>query len=73
MSNLSATSVFPDDFDRVQIDYARAIYFGGIEDNAALRQYYMDRADEGALELRRLRIGRLSSGPRRATIIGVTG
>lgn len=71
--SLSDTTVFPDDFDRAQVDYARAIYFGSVEDNAALRSYYMDRADENALELRRERTGRMGSGPRRIPIIGVTG
>lgn len=72
-SNLNALTVFPDDADRALIDYARGIYFGGVEDNAALRSYYMDRFDETALELRRLRIGRLGRGPRRIPIVGVTG
>jgi hypothetical protein len=72
-SALTAATVFPDDADRALIDYARAIYFGSVEDNAALRSYYMDRFDEQALELRRLRIGRLGRGPRRIPIVGVTG
>lgn len=73
VDTLAATTVYPDDFDRALIDYAAAIYYGTVEDNAALRSYNMDRFDERALELRRLRIGRLGRGPRRIPIVGVTG
>lgn len=66
-------TVYPDDADRALLDYAAAIYYGTVEDNAALRSYNMDRFDEKALELRRLRIGRLGRGPRRIPIVGVTG
>ena len=68
----TATTVFPDDADRALLDYVCSIYFGSVEDNPAMRSYYMDRFDEKALELRRLRIGRLGRGPRRIPIIGVT-
>ena len=47
--------LLPPEFHRTIADFAAAIAFGTVEDNADLRSYHIERVDQKVAELRRLR------------------
>lgn len=47
--------LLPPEFHRTIADFAAAIAFGTVEDNADLRSYHIERVDQKIAELRRLR------------------
>lgn len=66
------TTVFPSPrFDRALVDYVAAVAYAGLEDNSEESQIRMAKFEEKAVELRRLRIGRVGRGPRRIPVVGV--